>query len=37
MRTETRETARRVMWFVALWAAGVLVFAAVTLLFKALT
>ena len=35
MRTETRETARRLLWFVGLWAAGVLVFAALTLMFKA--
>jgi hypothetical protein len=34
MRTEGL---RRLLWFVAIWAAGVLVFAVVTFLFRVLT
>jgi hypothetical protein len=36
MHTESREGLRRLLWFVAIWAAGVLLFAAVTLLFRSL-
>lgn len=38
MRTEPSASGgtRRVLWFVAIWAAGVLVFGAVALLFRAL-
>ena len=30
------ERTRRLLWFVAIWAAGVLVFGAVTMVFRAL-
>jgi hypothetical protein len=38
MRTEapSREGLRRVLWFVAIWAAGVLLFGATTWMFRAL-